>query len=67
MVSKRKQQIKINYHTRQPPPTTRGAPQGSILGLIVFTICINERCNNINGHYAEDRVLSFAAKYWNKV
>ena len=59
-LSHRQQCVKVNNNISGQLPITYGVPQGSILGLILFSIYINEIANIVNCGivlYADDTVI----------
>ena len=70
-LSNRQQYVEINRTLSKPRIIEFGVPQGTVLGPLLFLIYINELCNlKIEGEilsFADDTVLLFAEKSWEKV
>jgi Reverse transcriptase (RNA-dependent DNA polymerase) len=70
-LSNRQQYVEINGTLSKPRYIEFGVPQGTVLGPLLFLIYINELCNlKIEGEilsFADDTVLLFADKTWDKV
>ena len=63
-LSNRKQRVKLGPHYSEWANTSKGVPQGSILGPLLFKVFINDIFNVLNKstlyNYADDNTLSYS-------
>ena len=64
-LTNRMQRRNVNNHLSSPSPLNCGVPQGSIIGPLIFLICVNDlpNCSNAGSPrmYADDTNVTFCA------